>query len=352
MRTAPALLLALLLAAAPALADRTSAAFFAGRGDKALQAKDYAGAEENFRRALAEDVTYHPARYGLAQALLGRGQPRPALRELERFVADAKAEPSPPPEWKALLAKAERQFADLDAAGAGIEKIVDRYVADLVALARKCAAKDPATAERAAKRALLLRPGDAQARDALAAVDDLPKGPPIVLFRGADLRDWEGVEFPFWGVAEGTVVGAVPHGSRQIRSRESFEGDFDLRMEARILEDTTGEDNMLALLGGYRGEYDFVGIGLINRKVYFFDRTTEKEKRILHKVPIAEWTKPFDPTAWTVYELRFREEEITALVAGEVVGKDRRSDRRREGFAGIYAQAGKVAFRAIEVQRR
>ena len=352
MRRSLVLLVLLVLCAATALADRQSALFFSGRADKALLAKDFAGAEENYRRALTEDPAYQPARYGVAQALIGLGKVGPAIEELRKFMNDVKADAAAPADWKALLAKAEKQFADMDASAAEIRRLVDKYADDLVALARKWAAKDPQVAKRAARRALLLRPGDAQAAEIAGKVDEAGNGPPVVLFNGVDLKNWERAEFPFWQVLNDVIVADVRDGSREMRSQQSFDGDFDVRMEARITQEKLGEDTMIALLGAYKGDNDFEGVGIINKKVYFVDRTAEKQKRIIVKTPITEWKAPFDPLQWTKYELRFRGDKVTALINGEVVGEDERSEHRQSGFVALYAQAATVAYRNVEVQRR
>jgi tetratricopeptide (TPR) repeat protein len=347
----PVLLAALFLLSGPALADRQAAQFFSGRGDKALQTKDFAGAEEHFRKALEEDGTFRPARYGLAQALVGLGRPADAVAELKAFVAEMRAEPAPPVEWRALLAKAEKQFADMDAGSAEIRRIVDRYADELVALARKWAEKDPGTAERAAKRALQLRPGDARAAEILQKVADVPKGAPVALFNGADLKNWEG-ELDGYRVADGVIVGDGSAGARVIRSRAAFSEDYDVRIEAKLVEESKGQDAILALLGCYKGEADFNGLGVINRKIYSYDRTSSKDRRILVKTPVAEWKADFDPEQWNVYEFQFRGDEITAVVAGELVGKDVRGDHRRDGFVGLFVQGARVQIRKVEVQVR
>jgi tetratricopeptide (TPR) repeat protein len=352
MRRLVALLLVAALLAATAFADRQSAVFFATRADKSLASKDFTGAEENYRKALAEDAAFHPARYGLAQALLGLGRSGPALEELKKFVADVKADAAAPADWKALLAKAEKQFADMDSSAAEIQKLVDKYADDLVALAKKWVGKDPSVAKRAAKRALALRPGDPQAAEIAGKVEDAANGPPVVLFNGVDLKNWEMAEFPYWQILNDVIVADVREGSREMRTQMSFDGDFDVRMEARITQEKVGQDTMIALLGGYHGENDFEGLGLINRKVYFFDRTSQKDKRIIVKTPVTEWTKPFDPAAWNKYELRFRGDKITALINGEVVAEDARTERRASGFIALYAQSATVGFRNVEVQRR
>ena len=103
-----AFVLALLLLSTQAFADRTTAEFHASRGDKALLEKDWAQAEEHFRKAMTEDATFHPARYGLSQALLETGRALPGVEELRKFVTDVKSDAAAPPAWKALVAKAEK----------------------------------------------------------------------------------------------------------------------------------------------------------------------------------------------------------------------------------------------------
>ena len=99
---ARALLLALLLSPSAALADRATAEFQVSRGEKALQEKAWSRAGEFYRKALAEDPTLLPARYGLAQALLGEGLGAPGSEELRKFVTEVNASASAPPAWRLL----------------------------------------------------------------------------------------------------------------------------------------------------------------------------------------------------------------------------------------------------------
>jgi len=346
------LLLAVLLAfSPPARADRESAEFYAGRGEKALKAQDPAAAEQEYRRAIEEDPTFRPARFGLAQSLLAGGRPEEGMGELTGFIADMKGEVNPPSAWNALLVKAERMFKDIDAAAAEIGKLVDRYADDLVGLGRKWKEKDPAVAERALRRALQLRPGDPDAEALLRQVDSLPKGKPLGLFNGANLSGWVDAELPYFKVDGGVIVADVKIGSKQMRTARALSGDYDVSAEARIVEERGGEDFMISLLAGLNGRFDFVGVGLINRKVYFYERLAEADRRILFKEPIADWAHPFDPSVWNTYALQFRGEEITALVNGNVLSRHPRTAARFEGFAGLYAQNVKVEYRNVKVQR-
>ena len=46
------------------------------------------------------------------------------------------------------MAKAEKQLQTIDASGADLQKLLDRWADELAALARKAMAKDPTTAKR------------------------------------------------------------------------------------------------------------------------------------------------------------------------------------------------------------
>jgi tetratricopeptide (TPR) repeat protein len=344
-------LLALLAAAPAALADRATAEFFAGRGEKALQAKDWAGAEEHYRRSLQEDAGFHPARYGLAQALLGSGKTAPGIEELRKFSGDVRGDAGASAEWKALLARADRQLQDLDLAGAELRKVLDRYADDLAALARKWAPKDPATAARAARRILEIRPGDREATALLEKVGGSMKGPAVSLFNGRDFAEWDNPNTVVWTVEEGFIVGNARDGQYFARHTREFTGDFDVTLEARFLEERTGVP-LLGVLSCFRGPYDRYYFGLLNRKVAFSDQEKDGEERTIAKRVLADVKTPVDPMGWNVYEVRFRGNEVTALVNGEVVGTDPRPARRDGGFVGVCVQDAKVAIRRLEVQPR
>ena len=108
-----------------ALADRDSAKYFEERADKALRAKEWGEAEQGYRKALTEDPTYHPARYGLGEALLGAGQRDAAVAEFRKFVTDAKSTTPLPDGWAAVIQKAEKRLEGLDVAGNELRALVD-----------------------------------------------------------------------------------------------------------------------------------------------------------------------------------------------------------------------------------
>jgi len=351
VRAPAAFLLLVLAAAAPALGDRTTAEFFTSRGETALKAKSWEEAEGHYRRAMEEDPTFLPARHGLAQALLGSGRTPAGIEELRSFLAAVGADASAPAEWKSLAAKAEKQLADVDVSGAEFRRILDRFADDYTALARKWTAKDARTADAAARRALLLRPGDRAAEEIVEKLGGSAKGPPVVVFNGADLDGWEHAKFPQWQVMNGVIIGDTMDGAYEARSPSTFEGDFDVRAEIRMVEERP-DDPMPALLVAWKGNYDYYGVGLINRKIYVHERNGEHEFREVVKLTVSEFTGTLDPAGWNLYEVRLRGKEIAVFVNGTEVSREPRPPSRTGGFVALLIQDGKAAYRKIEVQPR
>lgn len=349
------LLLAVLAAslfAAPASADRETAQFSSNRGDKAVAAKKYEEAEGLYRKAIEEDETYLPARYGLAQALLGEGQSAAAVEELRKFVDAAHAAAALPPEWKTVLAKAEKQLGDLDAAGTALQKIQDGYADALADLGQRWMAKDPLLAERALRRALKLHPAHAKATDLLAKMGKSANSEVIDLFDGTTLGGWESANPPTWSVADGEMVAAARDGTFYCRSLRVFEGDFDVHAEMRVVEEYAGQV-YFGLMPCFKAEYDHYGFGCIRGKVWWSDTTDQQSKpRDIAYLTPNQLKKPFDPKQWNTFELRCRGKEVTALVNGDEVAKEPRPDSRKSGFVGLIAQSAKVAFRKIQVEVR
>lgn len=352
MTRRPLLALALLLAvAATARADRATAEFFAGRGEQALKAKTWEEAEKMYRRSLEEDATYLPARHGLAQALLGSGRTGPGIEELRAFTAAVNAAADAPADWKALAAKATKQLADVDVSGAELKKILDRYADEFGALARKWAAKDRATAELAARRVLLLRPGDAGAEEVLKQMGGAAKGPVVPLFNGTNLTNWEKGGFPQWQVQEGLVIAEASDGAYVIRSQKEFSGDFDVRCEIRMIEER-GVDPLASVLATWKSDYDYYGVGLLNRKLYVHERVAESDSRVVARVTPSEFKGNFEPLGWNQWEVRFRGNEVAVFLNGTELSREPRPAKRDKGFVALMIQVAKAAFRGVEVLPR
>jgi hypothetical protein len=255
-----------------------------------------------------------------------------------------------PAEWKALAARASRQLEQVDVATAALEKIVQGYHDELLGLARKWMGKDDVGAEAALRRALLVRPGS---RDAVALLSKMgrPVVPPTVIFDGGSTEAFEKVRFPTWQVEDGFLIGDTRDGQFYIRTLRSFEGDFDVRVEARFLEQRSGSP-YLALLACRKGDYDHYSVGVHSGDAYFLDMTAEGKAREIADVKPSNLKQSFDPMQWNTYEFRARAGEVVALINGEEFGREPRSPKRDGGFIGLVVQDARVAYRRVEVQPR
>lgn len=62
--------------------------------------------------------------------------------------------------------------------------------------------------------------------------------------------------------------------------------------------------------------------------------------------------KPYDPGEWTIYELRYRDEWIHALVNGHEVHKIKRPTERTGGYVGVLSQGCRGEIKRLDVLRR
>ncbi len=337
---------ALLLAVSlPALADRETAGFFADRGEKALQAKDASGAEDHFRRALEEDETFAPARFGLARALIAAEMRDDGVVELKLAVEELAGDP----EWKSTLRKARKLLDELDRNGAALRALVDTHVEGLVALAKKWMKKDTETAVRALRSALSLRPGHAKASVMIESLGLSAKGPPRSLFDGSSMTGWMEMGPPHWKLEGGVIIGDAKDSAYIGRSEASFEGDFDVLIEARLAASHQGAP-YFALVPAYDGRDANYSLGLLKGKFLFQeDVDADTERDFYNRNP----PNDFEAEDWHVYELRFRGTRVIALVDGQQIAVDEeRADPSGGGFIGLKVQDCRVEIRRVEVVPR
>jgi tetratricopeptide (TPR) repeat protein len=340
--------LALCIAAA-AHADRETAQFSSGRGDKAIAAKKFEEAEGFYRKAIEEDETFLPARYGLAQALVGEGRSALAVETLRQFVDDIRSAPASPGEWKALGAKAQMQLADLDATGAALQRIQDAYVEVLVGIAQRWLAKDPAVAERALRRALKIRPDHPKAAEMIGKMGKAAGGQVFDLFDGTSLEQWELVNPSAWQVLDGAILATAQGHTYFIRSARSFEGDFDVRFEARLIDELSSKP-YFAVMAAFKSDYDHYSFGRFGGNIWWSDSLTQGKPRDVAVLSPPQLKKPYDAKQWNWYELRFKGTEVRAYLNGDEVAKETRPEGRKDGFVGLVVQDVKVAFRKIQVE--
>jgi hypothetical protein len=345
--------LALALLGAPlAAADRETAQFLAQRGDKALQAKTWPEAESLYRRALDEDATFLPARYGLAEALVGAGQKGPGLVEMRRFVDEAAQLRPLPTAWGTLVAKARKRLVEIDAVGGELDRMIDGHVEALLALAKRWQEKDPTVAVQAVDLALRLRPGHAVAEKMKQELQrDL--GVVEALFNGKDLSGWTGMGRDVWVVRDGILEGTpLPDLETAYlpRTETKFSGNFDVLMEAKIVEG--GKIPLFAIVAAMKADKDKLFFGMVKEDLCLWEYEGTKEYRERY----ARWQDnlepKLDPSEWNVYELRFRAGKIHAVLNGKELFDYDRPASRDGGFVGLQLQDCKVAVKRVEIVRR
>ena len=334
-----------------ASADREAAEFFSKRGEKALKERNWPAAEEAFRRALGEDAGHLPALAGLAESLLGAGDATGGLAELRRAVEAADAlKPPVPAGWAEVGARARKRLAEVDASGAALAKIQAKYADDLVLLATKWQRLDPGLAERALRRAARVQPGHPKATELLRKMGIDATADVTDLWNGADFEGWDGASAK-WSVVDGTIVANVVEHAYEMHTLRTLEGNFDVRMEARFLE--VKEGSMFGLSACFRGSDTHWRLGVFAEKVILREyEAANRDGRTVLDVLARNVKPPLDPRVWNRYELRFRTDEIVALVNGQVIGRDRRPKDETGGAVSLTMQSGRAAFRRIEAVPR
>jgi hypothetical protein len=340
-----------LAAAGPVLADREGAVSAAGEGDTALKAKKWDEAKDRFTRSVEQDPTYLPARIGLAEALLGAGDRGGGVGELRRLVSAASGTPLAT-EWADVVGRGRRRLAEVDPAYAALDAIVRKHVDEVVTSSIKNAAKDPGSAERGLKAALLLSPESVRAKEAFERLRKSQVGKKIPVFSGKDLSGWMYMNADNWQLKDGAIVASV-RDAMSVRTTAYFEGDFDVVVEAMLLQAYGGGVPVeFAMLAAVKGDTRASMLGVFEERVNWSELAGSGKPTEVAGMPAAELSKPLDLTGWNTYELWFRGDQMFAVVNGIELGKGPRPADRDAGAVALKVQGAKVAFRRVDVIRR
>lgn len=345
-------LVVVVLARTPrAAADRAAAEFFVQRGERALRERKWAEARDHFEKALGEYAEHLPARLGLAEARYGSGDRAGAL-EAWRAVAAAPGADLPPG-WPEVIGRAKARVADMEAAAEAYRKLVDRQVAALVALAARWKEKDTDVAVRALRDALELRPGHAGATEALRALGGTASDEWTTRFDGRNLDAFDSPPVEAWRLAGGVLVGDATSAPYLLQLKDKLHGDFDLRVEMRLLK-TVSPRHIMMLCGAMKGGYDGTECGLFfgDLALREVDGRTLQDVKYPYREPVASVRPAVDPAAWNAYELQFRGTKVRFIVNGTTLAERDRFPSRDAGAAGILLQDAKAEIRLFQVIQR
>lgn len=333
-----------------ASADRAAAEFFSQRGEKATREKDWTGAQTAYRKALEEDATFLPAQLGLAESLLGAGDKGAGVEELRKMIEAADALSPVPPAWVAAVSKARKRLTEVDAAGAQLDQIADKYVADLLASTDRWLVKDPDGAGLSLREAARVRPDHPRVK---ALLDKLAKADAAAwtqLFNGKDKAGWLWLDASEWGVIQGNLVGNSPNRALLAKSQLSFRGDFDVRMEMRVVEKF--KDSMFVLMAAVKADARCSAFGLMGDLIGWEEEFDPSRHETKWNSRPSELPKPVDVMQWVTYEMRFRGNQCFAVINGDVVATLPRDPDRNDGAIGLRLQGVKVQVRKVEARTR
>lgn len=245
---------------------------------------------------------------------------------------------------------ADENPAAVKRAQAELERCVDKHVSALVTLARRLRKKDEDTAIRALQRAFSLRPGCSAAQKVARQMHLPDLEHTVFLFDGSGVAAWKDSGLPVWSMDGEWLRGDAPTGSYITWSYETFEGDYTVRMEARVAKEYDGT-SVFSLGGDTTDPNTQFVIGLISGDIQVAHRPGQgKPPKVAFRSNPAEMHPPLDPTEWAWYELRFEGDRVAAYFNGTHV-----ADASREGGTGgsvsISVQHVALMVRRVEVVR-
>ncbi len=343
-------LIAACVVMSPAGADLDQALDLVEQGEAAMKAGRAADAVVSFRQALEVHEACLPARYGLGSALLATKDTAGAILAFREVVRATGPEASVPVAWLALGPKAARHLEEHDKEGQELERLVDEHVRAVTKVAVKYLARDPDLAVRALQVILTLRPEHKRARELMDRLSD-QGARRVAIFDGKQIEDWDGGRGQWWSVEDGVIVGETDGVATFVRNQEEIEGDVDVVMEARIARAYEGSP-FLALMASWKSDTDHSRFGTLADAVTWYEHRTEEDKERVFRCEASRLEKPLDPSAWTVYELRYRGDTIHAFVNGREVHRIPRPPTRRGGYVGILAQECRAEIRRLDVVYR
>lgn len=328
------------------------AAMEAGRA--ALGRKDWAAAAAQFQRAIDEDGSLLEAWLGLGEAQAGGGDRTKAAQSFRFLLGSIEELPERSGEQLALYTRTRKRTAQLGRDDAALDVLVRKHADALAALSVKWATKDPAAAAEAARAALRIAPDHPKAADLRTRATQGPSGKAIAIFNGRDGVGFEPLTKE-WTVQGGLLVGEVREGAYLLSSQQRWAGDYDVVMEASVLESYSASGPpMIGLLGAFADRDHHLMLACLRKGILWRETfgPADADSRDHADVPLERIDPTLSPKSWISYEMRFRGRQVIAVVAGKEVARIPRPKDRPEGPIVINVQCCKAAIRRLEITPR
>jgi hypothetical protein len=234
---------------------------------------------------------------------------------------------------------------DAKASGA-LERCLSKHVRALVSLARKSKKKDPDVAERALRIVLAIDP---EHKDAEPMLREMGRwGRLVVLFSGADMAAWHHADPPQWRVEGREIRGNCKDAAYLMRTLETFEGSYSVKMEARFIRANSTSATLFAIGGDADDGEARVEMGLL-RGLPYFKRKSDESSETLHKGSLDDVDPRLDPQEWNTYELEFTPSSVIARINDQEIARAPRGSGSG-GYISMVVQECEFAIRRVEAR--
>lgn len=328
--------------------DIAAAALEAGRA--AMERSDWADAERQFERAMSERPDLWEAHRLHARCALAQGNEGTHRCRLRQLLQSLESRVPLQEEALEVYVEARSELCDASKEDAKLARLAQKEARSLARLARRWWKKDGAAAERAAIAALRLDPEEDVAADVLEKLHGALSGKTVSLVTPS-MRDWTWVAPTSWQVRDGGILAEARSNAVVIRTNQKWRGDFDVVVEARLLDAYADEGPPhFAVLAPFVDKQRYTALGCLRGTIYWYASENDepsgpplldKEYKVVQPGLTAE--------SWVTYELRFRAHEMIALVNGVELARVPRPADLAEGYVALKIQCAKTAFRRVDV---
>lgn len=311
-------------------------------GEQSLKRRKYDAAVASFTQAIQLGAREPEVLANLGEALFLGGQRADGLAVL-RHVADA---PDDVNNVDEAVERARKLLARKDRSGRALHKRLLQFQKVCLRIAEKSADREPHVAREAIRLGRAAGPDDERFARLAWQVGMLDAGQQ--LFDGRSAQGWRWLQAPRWTIAEGEIHGTAADVWSVCRTAHVLSGNYDLRCEVRILE---GSNTLAMIQAAWSDTHENVSFGILGKRVVL------AEGRALPRTADAPQGRTvrglaWEPEAWQLLELAFRDSGITARLSGKTVGTIPMRAAYRSGSVGLATLGGKAAFRRIEVVQR
>lgn len=149
------------------------------------------------------------------------------------------------------------------------------------------------------------------------------------------------------------LIGHVEKAAMILTTHKKYAGNYDVLMEARLLEafDKNGPA-LFSLAAPFGSQARYISFGYMTGNIELYEWTALRDGVLIARKSYADLPKKPNPKDWVTYEVRVRDKEITALVNGTEIGRRERAPEFEEAQSSILVQFSKVEFRSVVVVGR